>query len=161
MYRGGDPKLTTLRSDHQCNEPGEQVNEATDDHHVTPIKLAQMGFATPPTAKIPGCLRRIRRKIWRCCHGLSAFPLGPVSMHMLVMCIWHMRMAVTHALMMMHMGMRANDHRRVGMVVVPVRMVMSMFMVLRRMKVLMPVALSKVKYNIAQHQQSPHHHQAA
>ena len=41
-------------------------------------------------------------------------------MHMLMMRIWHMRMAVLHLLVMMQVGMSANDHWVVDMVVVTV-----------------------------------------
>ena len=43
-----------------------------------------------------------------------------VSMRMLVMRIWHMRMTVLYFLMMMQVRMSANDHRVVDMVVVTV-----------------------------------------
>jgi hypothetical protein len=82
-------------------------------------------------------------------------------MHMLVMRIGHMGMAVPHFLMMMPVGMRANDRWLVGMLVVIVRMVVGMLMVHGLMNVLVPVDFGQVQCDTAQHQQSTHHHQCA
>jgi len=38
-----------------AKKPAEQVNDAADEQYVAPIKLAQTGFATPPTANKAGC----------------------------------------------------------------------------------------------------------
>ena len=64
MYRSGDPKFTTLGSNHQCNEPGEQVDDTADDQHVMPIKPAQSRFAAPPLAKKIGSLRLVHYRTW-------------------------------------------------------------------------------------------------
>jgi hypothetical protein len=114
-----------------------------------------------PAAKITGCLRRLHHKTWRRCHDLSALLLDTVSMHMLVMRIGHMRMAVPHFLVMMQVGMRANDRRVVGVVVVTVRMVMGVLMVHGLMNVFMAVDFGKVQCDTAQHQQTTQHHPSA
>lgn len=64
MHCGGDPKLTTLGSNHQCNEPGEQVDDAANDQHVTPKKLAQRRFAAPSLANKAGRLRVAHYRTW-------------------------------------------------------------------------------------------------
>ena len=73
-------------------------------------------------------------------------------MHMLMMRIWHMRMAVAHFLVMMQVGMCANDHRVVDMGVVTVRMVMGVLVVHGLMKMLMSMDFGEVQCDTAQHQ---------
>lgn len=82
-------------------------------------------------------------------------------MQMLVMRIGYMGMAVPHILVMVQVGMRAKDHRGVGMVVVTVRVVMGVLMVHGFMDVRMSVDFGQMQNDPAQHQQATHQHQSA
>lgn len=64
MHYGRDSRVATLRSNHQCSKTGQEVNDAADDQHVTPIKLAQRRFAAPPRANKAGRLRLVHYKTW-------------------------------------------------------------------------------------------------
>lgn len=62
MHYGSDSKVATLRSNHQCNKTGQEVNDAADDQYVVPEKLAQRCFAAPPLANKAGRLRLVHYK---------------------------------------------------------------------------------------------------
>lgn len=79
MHYGSEPKVATLRSNHQCSKTGQEVNDAADDQYVAPIKLAQRRFAAPPRAKKAGRLRLVHYKTWvkKCKVGLSMAKTTP------------------------------------------------------------------------------------